>query len=273
LGLDYKDLYSSWTLKTIDQYLQLPSGSIFTRQLQQAGEGNLPTLLFLHDALGCVASWKDFPFQLCEALSCHGLLYDRLGHGASDASPNIWKKGYLEYEAKEVLPEIISHFGLLNPILLGLSDGGSIALLYGTQESSCKAIISIAGHMQVEAITQQAVAATRAEPMNSRLRSGLGRYHGEKAEALLGNWQRVWTSQTFANWDMSKKLCNIDCPVMLIQGEKDAFATPRQASSMAEHIGKNARLHLLPGLGHFPTKEAPGAMLSLLTTFLNPLIQ
>ena len=178
----------------------------------------------------------------------------------------------MEREAFEVLPAILEHCQIQNPILLGISDGGSIALLYASLHPETIALISIAGHIKVEKQTQIGVAATTKEPTNSNLKNGLEKYHGEGAADLLSRWQSTWTSGSFADWDISDCLKDIEAPSLILQGEDDQYATIQHCHDIASGIGSQAKATILPNCGHFPTRDQPNVTLELIQKFLNPLL-
>lgn len=248
---------------------EIAGQSYYVENIFSESSAHKPTIVFLHDALGSVRGWKTFPITLCESIGLNGFLFDRLGHGFSDGYPGSWQKGYMEREAFEVLPAILANFNIRNPILLGISDGGSIALLYASQNSDVTALISIAGHIKVEKKTQIGVAATIQEPTKSKLTSGLKKYHGDGATQLLSRWQSTWTSDSFADWDISNCLGTIKAPSLILQGEDDAYATAQQCYDIASGIGPQAQAHILSDCGHFPTRDKPSITTELIREFLN----
>ena len=246
--------------------------SYYVEHITEEDYDNRPTIVFLHDALGSVKSWKDFPINLCRSLKLNGLLYDRLGHGFSEPYQGVWKKGYMEKEAFDVLPAVLAKFNVQDPILLGISDGGSIALLYATQYDQVTALISIAGHIKVEQETRLGVQQTIQEPINSKLISGLEKYHSDGASELLYRWQSTWTSASFADWDITKYLGQIKAPSLILQGEADGYATFQHCYDIAAGIGTNAKAKILPNCAHFPTQDQPIVIIELVREFLNPLL-
>ena len=144
-----------------------------------------PTLIFLHDALGCIKSWREFPRDLCALLNCHGVMYDRLGHGNSGALNQKRSIDYLESEACQILPFIIKQLNLESPVLVGCSDGATIALIYASRQNKCAGIISIAGHIKVEDITLEGIRSTIRKLQSPGPLQRLRDLHGEKTEKVI----------------------------------------------------------------------------------------
>ncbi|MFT5714973.1 MAG: pimeloyl-ACP methyl ester carboxylesterase [Flavobacterium sp.] len=227
---------------------------------------NKTLLLFLHDALGCSEIWKDFSTTLCEKMGSVGFMYDRSGHGKSEATTVKWSKGYLEAEA-DFLKKIITTQNLKNVVLIGSSDGGSIALLYAAKYQDCKAIVSIAGHSKMEETTTSGIRHTIQH--SHKIISQLKKYHGDKTSWLFQNWQDCWLSDAFNNWNMETELPKIQCPSLIIQGKKDEYATDAHCTSIARLIGKKAKAVLIDDCGHFPHKEQPSLIAATIHSFLN----
>ncbi|EIA09208.1 alpha/beta fold hydrolase [Flavobacterium frigoris] len=231
-----------------------------------ANSTNDTLLLFLHDALGCSESWKDFPSTLCQKMGSVGFTYDRVGHGKSAATTAKWSKGYLEAEA-DFLKKIIATQNLKNVVLIGSSDGGSIALLYAAKYQDCKAIVSIAGHSKVEEETTEGI--QRTIQNSEKIISQLKKYHDDKTSSLFQNWQDCWLSADFKNWNIETELLKIQCPSLIIQGKQDEYATNAHCKSIAQLIGKKAKVVLIDDCGHFPYKENPSLIAATIHSFLN----
>lgn len=225
------------------------------------------TLVFLHDALGCITSWKDFPERLCKALHMNGMIYDRKGHGRSDISTEERTVGYLEKEALEVLPSVLKQLGTKKPILIGSSDGGSIALVYGAKYP-VEAIVSIAGHSKVEPITLEGIRDSIVVLKTPPLFQKLERLHGSKAKKLLNDWADTWLSPAFRNWNIHAYLSLIESPALVLQGEKDNYATPSHVEGIVTAIPGHTESALVEGCGHFPHLEQPEVIMEHIKTFL-----
>lgn len=223
-------------------------------------------LVFLHDALGSAESWKVFAEKTAKTTGLSAIVYSRPGHGISTTNPASWGKGYLECET-QFLYKVLDHLKVKHPILIGSSDGGSIALLFAAAHP-VKAIVSLAAHYFVEEKTVLGVLKMKEEPANSELREALEKYHGTWTDSLVDNWQNVWISEEFSDWNISPQLSNINCPALIIQGEEDAYALASHATELAKQIGKNAEVHLVKNCGHFPHKDQPKTTLNLIKNFI-----
>lgn len=239
------------------------------------GDAALPHLVFLHEGLGCTAMWGDFPERLCRATGCPGLVYDRAGYGQSSPLPagTRWDTGYLHRSAQRELPQVMA---LLVPpsapyILVGHSDGGSIALIHGAERNPrLRGIVTIAAHVFVEAVTLAGIRDALAAWHAGKL-AGLARYHGEKTADVFRLWSDAWLDPTFASWNIEALLPRIDVPLLVMQGQDDQYGTARQVHSIARHSGGPAKEALLPGCGHTPHKECPEAVLSASAEFIRSL--
>ena len=229
---------------------------------------NSPTLVFLHDALGCIAAWKNFPKLLCQKLNCNGILYDRIGHGNSSPSTTKRKINYLETEAVKVVPIILQELKIENPILVGCSDGASIALIFAAHFREVSAVISIAGHAYVEEITLAGIEESKTYLQQKSIFEKLEKLHGAKTQQLIDDWAETWLSPKFRNWNINSILKNIQCPTLVLQGELDNYATPEHCKSIVTNIGKNAKGVMIKDAGHFPHLEKTELVIALIQDFL-----
>ena len=230
-----------------------------------------PTIVFLHDALGSIETWKDFPRQLCQRCQCNLFAYDRLGHGQSSRDPKMVSrpKEFLEVSA-EILIELLRDYQIRHPILVGHSDGGTIALLAAAMEgNTICGVISIAGHIYVEPKTIKGIRAVQKNYEVGNIYHKLEPYHGIKTIDVFQSWTNSWLSPEFQSWNISEHLVKIGIPTLVIQGEKDEFATLQQAKDIVAGIGKTAELMILPECGHFPHKEYSDQVLKTILAFIN----
>jgi pimeloyl-ACP methyl ester carboxylesterase len=235
-----------------DTYITINNQTIFTR-LYKDFDSNLPTIVFLHEALGSVAQWRDFPKLVAESTPLNVFAFDRLGHGLSDPILKKRDAQYLHHEAWEMTPSVFAHFGIEKPILFGHSDGGSIALLYASRFPT-RAIITEAAHVFIEPITLRGIeeALTRKAFLIDRLK----RYHGNKTEDLFSAWADTWLDKSFGNWNIEAFLKDIKCKSLIIQGENDEYGTVEQVLRIEKGIGENAEILMIPNCGHTPHKDA-----------------
>ncbi|MEM7373573.1 MAG: alpha/beta hydrolase [Bacteroidota bacterium] len=252
-------------------FQEIQGTRLWVKQLTIEETRSQSTLIFLHEGLGSIEMWKDFPEQLCESIGMNGLLYDRQGHGRSDALSGSRKVDYLHREAWEVLPELIRDLKIESPIFVGHSDGGTIALLYAARYAHTRAILTEAAHVKVESITLEGIrSAVRAFEQPQR-RSLLARYHLDKTDALLHAWADIWLSDAFGSWNIEDELKKISCPTLIIQGEEDPYASQDHLWDIASGIGPSAQAFLAPKCGHIPHHQAREVVLDKMEAFLRRL--
>jgi pimeloyl-ACP methyl ester carboxylesterase len=229
-----------------------------------------PTVVFLHDSLGSIEQWRNFPERLGISSLCNVLVYDRQGHGQSD--PFFLERrdvSYMETEAR-ILNEVLEICGVSKAYFFGHSDGGTIALLFGSMyPDKTHGIISEAAHIFVEEITLQGIRRTVALYENNGLREKLIRYHGEKTDTLFSAWADTWLSEEFRNWNIIDHLLRIFCPVLAIQGHSDEYGTIRQVHGITENVPGKAAGFVIPATGHVPHREVPEAVLEEARRFIN----
>lgn len=226
-------------------------------------------LVFLHEGLGSVAQWRDFPDALCAELSLDGLAYDRAGHGASDAAPAPRTSRYLHDEAWQVLPALLDAAGIARAVLVGHSDGGTIALLFAARfPDRVAAAITEAAHVHVEPETLAGIAAAVAAWRTTDLRRRLERHHGAKAEALFCAWADTWLAPGFRHWTIAAELAGLACPLLLIQGGDDEYGTAAQMDAIARAARGPVERLLLPGVGHTPHRQDRARTLRAMVDFV-----
>lgn len=231
-----------------------------------------PTLVFLHDSLGCVQLWRDFPEKLAAAARCNLLIYDREGYGQSAPMSSYRRSNhYLELEA-DILQQLLTSLNIQNAILFGHSDGGTIALLAASKyPEHIKAIICEAAHIFVEGITLDGIQATIQAFQTTDLPLRLAKYHGNKVETLYRAWTETWTSNDYRTWNIEHVLPQITCPLLFIQGEDDEYGSLEQVERTITQVGGVAKKHIIPGIGHTPHKSVADEVLLASVTFLQDL--
>jgi pimeloyl-ACP methyl ester carboxylesterase len=239
------------------------------QQLQQTNANYNPTLVFLHEGLGCIELWKDFPQKLAAATGLNAIVYDRQGYGGSDHLDLPRPVNYLEIEALDFLPELLSKLKISNPILVGHSDGGSIALIYGGK-FPCAGIISEAAHIYVETITLEGISKAKSNPDLQLVKEKLKKYHGTKTNDIFSAWADTWLSDSFRDWNIAGMIKGINCPVLLIQGLDDEYATPQHIDKIMEAMPQAAYtdIFLPEKCGHVPHFQAADAVLSKMIQFI-----
>lgn len=233
-----------------------------------------PTLVFLHDSLGCISLWRDFPEQLGASSQCNVLVYDRHGYGTSGGFIKPKRENdYLEDEAA-ILIKLLDTLNIKKPILFGHSDGGSIALIAAAKyPDTIIAVITEGAHIFVESETIKGIREAIAQYQATDLKHKLERYHGDKTDALFKAWTKTWTSEAFQCWNIENFLPQIACPVLVIQGENDEFGTLAQVNGIVGQVSGKAVKEILPGTQHSPHKESPELTLKLAAQFIGSLPQ
>jgi pimeloyl-ACP methyl ester carboxylesterase len=220
-----------------------------------------PLFVFLHEGLGSVAMWRDYPQQLCNVLGVRGLVYSRPGYGQStprDADEH-WAPNFMHRQAHEVLPALLQALQIDEaPWLLGHSDGGSIALLYASRHDTAGVIV-LAPHIRVEDVSVKNIALAKEAYENTDLRQRLARYHSDVDSAFWG-WNRIWLTPEFRSWSIEHELASITCPVLAIQGIDDEYGTLAQIRDIQRHV-PHTQLIELTNCGHSPHRDQPQALI------------
>ena len=254
-------------------YYTINGSQLWVEQLRYTEDLSKPSLIFLHEALGSVALWKGYPALLCEALQCNGLVYDRMGHGLSSPFNRDRDNDYLELEALLYLRELIIELGLEKPILVGHSDGGTIALIYAANFSEqLSGIITEAAHIYVEDTGSGGMQQAIHQFEHTVFKDKLAKYHGEKTEALFYAWADTWTSTSFSTWNITDQLPGIGCPALILQGAEDEYATQQHLWDIVEGIGDNAEGVLIENCGHIPHLQAQMKTLALSKDFIRSIL-
>ena len=225
-----------------------------------------PAVVLLHEGLGCIEMWRDFPARLATALSRPVILYDRAGHGRSDPAPPR-RVDYLHRHALDELPAVLGATVVERPTLLGHSDGGTIALIYAAH-APVAAVIAEAAHVFVEDAALAGIRATVERYRHGDLHRRLERHHGPLTAALFSAWADTWLAPWFARWDVRAELRGVHAPVLLIQGADDPYATPDHLRATAAALPGGAETLLVPQVGHAPHSEAPETVLAAVRRFL-----
>lgn len=228
-----------------------------------------PTLVFLHDSLGCIELWRDFPEKLAEATKCNLVIYDRLGYGKSGPmAAQLRPTNYLEIEA-DILNNLLIELEIENAILFGHSDGGSIALIGASKyPTKIKAVIAEAAHIFVEEITLKGIYVAIEKYRTTNLAERLARYHGDKVESLFNAWTKTWTRNDYRDWNIEHFLTSIRCPLLIIQGEADEYGTLAQVKKTIDQVSGKPQKYIIPGIGHTPHKEVPELILERCKDFI-----
>ncbi len=228
-----------------------------------------PVMVFLHEGLGSVALWKDYPDRLCERLGMRGLVYSRPGYGRSmpRSQDEPWAPDFMHRQARDVLPALLHALDIKRPWLFGHSDGGSIALLYAAIfPQSVAGVIAVAPHIFVEDISIASITLARTAYLQQGLRERLARYHDDVDSAFFG-WNGIWLSPAFRDWNIEKEVATIRCPLLAVQGEDDEYGTLRQVTGIRDLL-PDATVVAIPACGHSPHRDQPDALSDAVEAFV-----
>ena len=224
------------------------------------------TLVMLHEGLGSVALWRDFPQQLADFLGLRVVAYSRYGYGQSAPAHLPRPVTYMHDEALVVLPQVLDKLQIERPILFGHSDGGSIALIHSSRHP-VRGVIALAPHVFVEDLSVKSIAAAKVTFETTHLRERLARYHADVDRAFWG-WNDIWLHPDFRNWNIESFLPGIRSPILVIQGRDDEYGTEAQLRSIARHAS-DVELSLLPECGHSPHRDQPKEVMAIVRSWMN----
>lgn len=231
-----------------------------------------PLLVFLHEGLGSVSMWRDFPAHLCEALQCRGLVYSRPGYGQSTAraADAPLAPDFMHRQAHELLPALLKALGVdaneQKPWLLGHSDGGSIALLYAAQfPDQIAGAIVLAPHILVEEVSIASITEARTAYETTDLRQRLARHHADPDSAFWG-WNGIWLHPAFRAWNITEELRSISCPLLAVQGVNDEYGTLQQIRGIAS-VAPQCELVELAACGHSPHRDQQDRLIEAVQHF------
>ena len=236
------------------------------------GEPGRPALVFLHEGLGSIRQWRDFPAKLCAATGCPGLIYDRYGYGQSDvlAEPRRTVR-FMHDEALLSLPDVLRDLDVRDPILVGHSDGASIALIHAGGGHAVRGVVAMAPHVFIEPICLGSIEKAKASFETTDLPERLGRYHRDVRKTFYG-WADVWLDPDFETWDIREDyLPAVRCPVLAIQGHDDEYGTMQQLDEIQRRVKGRCELLKLDGCGHSPFRDQAEIVLSRVGAFVNTL--
>lgn len=226
-----------------------------------------PTLVFLHEGLGCVALWRDFPDKVARRLGARALLYSRFGYGRSDGLTGRRTPKFMHEEAIDVLPELLGHFNIEAPLLIGHSDGASIALIHAAAAARPVAgLVLMAPHVFVEDVCLESIARVRATYRTGSLRARLAKFHAHVDDAFLG-WADTWLLPEFRGWSIEELTGSIAAPMLLIQGEDDQYGTLAQLDRIEARAAGPVRRLVLPQCGHSPHRDREPAVIDAIVDF------
>lgn len=231
-----------------------------------------PAIVFLHEGLGSVSMWRDFPQRVADATGCEAIVYSRVGYGRSDPITDKRSVRYMHDEALHALPRLLDALGVQAPILFGHSDGASIALIHaGGTRRDMTALVLMAPHVMVEDISVASIAQAKVAYETTDLRARLAKYHADVDSAFRG-WNDIWLDPAFRAWNIEQYLPGIRCPILAIQGEDDEYGTMDQVERIARQC-RDVDLVKLADCRHSPHKDQPEAVLAAVGEFVGRVLE
>jgi len=232
-----------------------------------------PLVVFLHEGLGSVAMWKDYPQRLCDAGGYRGLVFSRQGYGRSTPRTRSerWDVDFMHRQAEQFLPRLFDRLGIEHegdaPWLFGHSDGASIALIHAaTHAAGVRGVIAVAPHIFVEDLSIRSIEAAREQYRSTHIRARLARYHDDVDSAFFG-WNDIWLDPRFRGWSIEAMLPSIACPVLAVQGIRDEYGTLAQVAGIRERVAQ-AEVVVLDDCRHSPHRDQPLALTRAVTDFI-----
>lgn len=228
-----------------------------------------PTLVLLHEGLGCVAMWRDFPLKLAEHTGLGVLVYSRPGYGKSDPVPLPRPLTYMHDEALEVLPAVLDQAKVESAVLVGHSDGASIATIYAgaRDDPRLRGLVLMAPHFFCEELSVQSIAAAKQAYEMTELRSRLARYHGNNVDVAFWGWNQAWLHPDFRRWDITAFLPTVSVPMLIIQGREDQYGTTAQIEAARAKVHEPVEVTYLDDCRHSPQADQPEATLAAIADF------
>jgi pimeloyl-ACP methyl ester carboxylesterase len=232
-----------------------------------------PLLVFLHEGLGSLAMWRDFPQLLCSAAGFRGLVFSRHGYGASTPRPDgeKWRPDFMHVQAREVLPRLFAALDVETeanpPWLFGHSDGGSIALIHAaTYPRGVSGVIAVAPHIMVEDVSITSIERARDAYLTTDLAAKLARYHADPDSAFWG-WNDIWLDPEFRAWSIEAMLAGLECPILAVQGADDEYGTLEQIEGIRRRAAQT-ELAILDQCGHSPHRDRPDDLMRVVIDFM-----
>lgn len=252
-----------------ESYLPTSQGKLYAQRLTPEHVAHTVPLILLHDSLGSIQLWRDFPHALAQATGRQVVLYDRIGFGRSDVFLGQLPHRFVQDEATHSFHALLNHFAIDQFVVFGHSVGGGMALaIAATYPERCLGVMTEAAQSHLEQYTLEGVRNAKVMFAQPGQLERLAKYHGDKARWVLDAWIETWLNPEFWNWSLDKELQAIRCPVLAIHGELDEFGTVRHVQYIDEQVSAPVTLAILPGLGHVPHKEAPEQVLECVQAFL-----
>ncbi|MCI2285681.1 alpha/beta hydrolase [Colwellia sp. MSW7] len=225
-------------------------------------------IILIHDSLGSVDLWKDFPLKLSQVTARQVIAYDRLGFGKSDPCVEKPTENFIIEEAEVFFPVLKKQLLIQNYVLLGHSVGGGMAINIAAKDHECLGVISISAQAFIEKITLSGITKAKEFFMSDNQIKRLEKWHGSKAKRVLNAWVDIWLSPEFSQWSLRYCIQDVNCPTLIIHGDKDEYGTTAFPHFIAEHVGGYSDMLILNDCGHVPHKENTNEVLKAISRFL-----
>lgn len=252
-----------------EQFVQISGGTLFVKTWTPNNPSKNPPLILLHDSLGCVEMWRDFPQALCTQTGRKIIAYDRLGFGRSSAREALPSPRFVSEEAEIYLPALLKSLNIQRFALFGHSVGGAMAVVSaGALAGQCEAVITESAQAFVEDRTREGISKAKGDFADPKIFAKLEKYHGAKTRWVLDAWIEVWLSDAFADWSLKADLPKMKCPALVIHGDQDEYGSVRFPDMICQYAGGRTEKQVLQNFGHVPHRESPELTLQLVKEFL-----
>ena len=253
----------------VEQFVDVPGGKVFVKSWIPEKIANEVPIILLHDSLGCTEMWRDFPAKLAESTRRKIYSYDRLGFGKSSGRIGLPAVRFVNEESEIYLPAILKALSVDEFILFGHSVGGGMAVVAaGTFARQCKSIITESAQVFVEDRTREGISQAKKDFADPKIFAKLEKYHGDKTQWVLDAWIEVWLSAEFANWSLKPELPRMNCPALIIHGDKDEYGSVKFPQMISDLASGPTQKQIIKDCGHVPHREKPELILEIVTKFI-----
>jgi pimeloyl-ACP methyl ester carboxylesterase len=254
---------------TEDHWIELPNRRLFARSWTKPAWRRRPTILLVHDSLGCVELWRDYPERLARRTGHPVVAYDRHGFGRSDAHPGPLPEGFMQAEAAETIPALREQLGLDAIVPYGYSVGGAMAVATAARmPDACRAVVTVSAQAFVEDRTVAGIRQAQDAFRDPHQFARLVRHHGDKARWVLDAWTDTWLAPGFASWCLDDELKRVRCPLLAIHGERHEYGSPRHPERIAALVSGPSEVAILEHAGHMIHRDSPDELIHAVAGFL-----
>jgi pimeloyl-ACP methyl ester carboxylesterase len=249
--------------------VDVSGGQVYVKRWVPETDSRKAPIVLLHDSLGSVDLWRDFPAKLANSLSRCVVAYDRLGFGQSDKRDSLPSIDFIAEEASSYFPAIKDQLSLKSYVLFGHSVGGGMAVNIASQDPDCLAVVTVSAQAFVEDLTVNGIQQAKQMFEQPGQMERLEKWHGKKAAWVLSAWTDLWLSAEFENWSLKPALQRVQCPLLAIHGDNDEYGSSAFPESIAENSGGSASMLIIGGCGHMPHREKPEEVIGAAVEFLS----